>query len=171
MVQIGNRIIVGGKFTTVTAAASAGGATVTRNGIFAYNATTGVIDPTFVPNVGTKEVTEVVDAGDGTVFIGGLFANVNGAAKTGNVARINATTGAVVTTFKSPKFNAGIADMQLINNKLYVGGSLHHRRGSAPHPPGRAEPDHRRRHGHPRPDVLRHLERRLARPQALRHLR
>jgi Malectin domain len=124
LVQIGNRIIVGGKFTSVTAAASAGGATVTRNSIFAYNATTGVIDPSFVPNVGTKEVTEVVDAGDGTVFIGGLFANVNGAAKTGNVARINATTGAVVTTFKSPKFNGGIADMQLINDKLYVGGSF-----------------------------------------------
>lgn len=124
LVQIGNRIIVGGKFTSVTAAASAGGATFTRNGVFAYNATTGVIDPSFVPNVGTKEVTEVVDAGDGTIFIGGLFANVNGAAKTGNVARINATTGAVVTTFKSPKFNAGIADMQYINNKLYVGGSF-----------------------------------------------
>src|SRR4051812_3828540 len=33
MVQIGNRIIAVGKFTSVTAAASAGGATYTRNSI------------------------------------------------------------------------------------------------------------------------------------------
>ena len=68
LVQIGGRIIAVGKFTTVTPST---GTTVTRHSIFAYNATTGVIDTTFVPNVGTKEVTEVVDAGDGTVFIGG----------------------------------------------------------------------------------------------------
>ncbi len=124
MVQVGSRIIAVGKFTSVTAAASAGGATFTRNGIFAYNATTGVIDTAFVPNVGTAEVSEVIDAGDGTVFIGGAFANVNGAAQTQRVARINATTGAVVTTFKSPNPNKAINDMQLINNKLYIGGSF-----------------------------------------------
>lgn len=124
MVQIGTRIIAVGKFTSVTAAASAGGATFTRNGIFAYDATTGVIDTAFVPNVGTAEVSEVVDAGDGTVFIGGAFANVNGAASTARVARINATTGAVITTFKSPPPNKAINDMQLINNKLYIGGSF-----------------------------------------------
>ena len=99
MVQIGNRIIAVGKFTKVNVT---GGPTITRNSIFAFNATTGAIDTTFVPNVGTKEVFDVVDAGDGTVFIGGLFASVNGAAKTQKVARINATTGAVVSDLQVP---------------------------------------------------------------------
>lgn len=121
MVQIGNRIIAVGKFTKVT---PTGGSTVTRNSIVAFNATTGVLDNTFVPDVGTKEVFEVVDAGDGTVFIGGLFSKVNGAAKTQKVARINATTGAVVATFKSPNPNGQITDMQLSGGKLYIGGSF-----------------------------------------------
>jgi hypothetical protein len=123
MVQIGSRIIAVGKFTSVTAAASAGGASYTRNSIFAFNATTGVIDPTFVPNVGTKEVSEVVDAGDGTVYVGGLIATVNGV-KRSKVARIDATTGALITAFKPPTINGAVNDMQLINGRLYIGGSF-----------------------------------------------
>jgi hypothetical protein len=69
-------------------------------------------------------VSDVVDAGDGTVYIGGLFGNVNGAAKTAKVARINATTGAVVSTFKSPSPAGGISDMQLSNGRLYIGGAF-----------------------------------------------
>src|SRR4030095_7695910 len=57
MVQIGSRIIAVGKFSSVT---SSTGTTYTRNSIFAFNATTGVIDTSFVPDVGTKEVNEVV---------------------------------------------------------------------------------------------------------------
>lgn len=122
MVQVGNRVIAVGKFTSVSPAGST--STITRNSIFAFNATTGAIDNSFVPNVGTKEVFDIVDAGDGTVFIGGLFANVNGAKNTGKVARINATTGAVISTFKAPKINGEITDMQLSNGKLYVAGGF-----------------------------------------------
>lgn len=123
MVQIGNRVIAVGKFTSVTAAASAGGATYTRNSIFAFNATTGAIDQNFTPNVGTKEVTEVVDAGDGTVYIGGLIATVNGT-KRSKVARIDATTGQLVTAFKPPAISGAIRDMQLANGRLYIGGAF-----------------------------------------------
>ncbi len=121
MVKIGNRIIAVGNFTQVT---PPGGTTVTRNSIFAFNASTGALDSTFVPNVGTKEVTEVVDAGDGTVYIGGTFTSVNGTATPGHVAQLNATSGDLVTTFKAPKSNGSINDMQLVNGKLYIGGSF-----------------------------------------------
>lgn len=124
MVQVGDRVIAVGKFTSVTAAASAGGATTTRNSIFAFDAATGVIDETFIPDVGTKEVFDIVDAGDGTVYIGGLFSSVNGAANTGKVARLDAATGAVIATFKSPKPNVGVTDMHLINARLYIGGGF-----------------------------------------------
>lgn len=120
VIQVGNRMIAVGKFTNVTQ----GGVTVTRNNIFAYDATTGAVDPAFVPNVGTAEVFDVVDAGDGTVFIGGSFSSVNGAANTSRVAKINATTGAVNTTFRSPRPNVGLTDMQLSGGKLYIGGGF-----------------------------------------------
>ncbi|HSS67658.1 MAG TPA: malectin domain-containing carbohydrate-binding protein [Nocardioidaceae bacterium] len=123
MVQIGSRIIAVGKFTSVTAAASAGGATYTRNSIFAFNATTGVIDTAFAPNVGTKEVFDIVDAGDGTVYIGGLIAKVNGT-KSNKVARINATTGALISTFKAPTINGAVNDMQLSGGRLYIAGGF-----------------------------------------------
>jgi len=121
MVQVGNRIIAVGKFTQVT---PVGGSTVTRNNIFAFNATTGTLDNGFTPNVGTAEVFDIVDAGDGTVYIGGLFTSVNGTAVPGRVARINATTGALVSAFAAPRLNKGITDMQLINGRLYIGGSF-----------------------------------------------
>jgi hypothetical protein len=122
MVQVGNRIIAVGTFSRVT---PVGGATVTRNSIFAFNATTGALDNTFRPNVGTAEVAEVVDAGDGsTVYIGGRFTSVNGTAVPGRIARINATTGALVTAFNAPRISGGVTDMQLVNGRLYVGGSF-----------------------------------------------
>jgi hypothetical protein len=122
MVQVGNRIIAVGKFTRVT---PVGGATVTRNNIFAFNATTGALDTGFTPNVGTAEVFDVVDAGDGTtVYIGGQFTSVNGTAVPGRVARINATSGALVSQFAAPTLNKAITDMQLINGRLYIGGSF-----------------------------------------------
>ena len=120
MVQIGNRIIAVGNFTRVT---PTGGATVTRNRIFAFNATTGALDNTFLPAV-DNTINDIADAGDGTVYIGGNFTSVNSAARTQRVARINATTGAVVTAFQSPNPNKNVTDIQLINSRLYLGGAF-----------------------------------------------
>jgi len=119
MVQVGNRIIAVGKFTSVTW----NGTTYVRNNIFAFNATTGAVDTSFVPDVGTKEVKDIADAGDGTVYIGGLIAKVNGTSRS-KVARINATTGALVTAFKPPTINGEVSDLQLANGRLYAGGSF-----------------------------------------------
>ncbi|MCB0909249.1 MAG: PKD domain containing protein, partial [Nocardioidaceae bacterium] len=119
MVQVGNRIIAVGTFTNVTA----GGTTYPRNSIVAFNATTGAMDTTFVPDVGTKEVNDIVDAGDGTVFVGGLISSVNGTGRS-KVARIDATTGALVTAFKPPSINGQVTDMQLVNGRLYIGGAF-----------------------------------------------
>ncbi len=118
MVQVGNRIIATGTFTSVV---DKNGTAYTRKNVFAFNATTGAVDTTFVPEITGKEVTEVVDAGDGTVFIGGKFSAVNGV-KSSKVARIDAASGAVITTFKAKAINGAVNDMQLVNNKLYIGG-------------------------------------------------
>lgn len=120
VVQIGNRVIAVGNFTNVTKS----GVTYTRNGIFAFDATTGAVDQNFVPNVGTAAVYDVADAGNGNIYIAGAFANVNGVSKTRRIAMINATTGAPVTTFKSPIPDQLVSDIQLVGGRLYIAGSF-----------------------------------------------
>ena len=150
MVQVGNRIIAVGKFTSVTAAPPAAPPTPAT----ASSRSTpppGAIDTTFVPNVGTKEVSEVVDAGDGTVFIGGLFATVNGAPRPTRSRGSTRPPARSSPRSRRRRSTAAISDMQLVDNRLYIGGSLHHGRRAAAHPAGRAEPDDRRRHRDRRP--------------------
>jgi hypothetical protein len=124
MVQVDDRIIAVGSFTSVTAAASAGGETFTRNNIFAFDAETGVIDTSFVPDVGTKEVYDIADAGDGTIYIGGAFSSVNGLTMTAKIAHLKATTGTVLKKFKAPQLSGKVTDLQLANGNLYVGGKF-----------------------------------------------
>ena len=72
MAQVGNLMVVGGSFTKVTPTAGAGaGTTVTRNHLFAFNATTGALDTGFPPAV-NGEVDAIVPTPDGTgVYVGG----------------------------------------------------------------------------------------------------
>ena len=60
--QVGNRMIVAGTFTQAQNAGST--TTLTRNRILAFNATTGVIDTAFNPNV-NGEITSMVVAPGG----------------------------------------------------------------------------------------------------------
>jgi hypothetical protein len=48
IVQVGNRIVAGGQFTRVASAAAPATA-IARSNIFAFDATTGAIDPAFAP--------------------------------------------------------------------------------------------------------------------------
>ena len=48
--------------------------------------------------------------------------------------RINATTGAVVTTFKSPNPSGQVTDIQLSGGKLYIGGVVHAPSAASPVP-------------------------------------
>ena len=94
---------------TPTAGAGAGTA-VTRNYLFAFNATTGALDTGFVPSV-NGEVDSIVPTADGTgVYVGGEFTTAGGVAT--RLAEFNLTTGARVTTF-NPSLNGPINDMAL----------------------------------------------------------
>ena len=136
MVQVGGRIIAVGKFTSVTAS---NGTSYTRNSIFAFNATTGAVDTTFVPNVGTKEVSEVVDAGDGTLYIGGLIATVNGT-KANKVARIDATTGALPHHVQGAGHQRGDQRHAAGQRPALHRWLVHHGGRAAAHPAGGPEP-------------------------------
>ncbi len=122
IVQVGSRIVVGGSFTQVTPTAGAGsGTTVTRNYIFAFDATTGALDTGFVPAV-NGEVDSILPTADGTgVYVGGQFTTAGGIST--RLAEFNLTTGARVTTF-NPSLNGQISAMAMLGGRLFVAGTF-----------------------------------------------
>ncbi|MEV6284940.1 PKD domain-containing protein [Kribbella sp. NPDC051770] len=123
IVQVGNTILIGGLFNQIQAAS--GGPVLARRNLAAFDATTGAISTTFAPNP-DGEVTTILPSGDGTtVYLGGSFNTVSGASSV-STARINATTGARITTFVPPTLSGRVKDMRLVGNRLWLAGTFTH---------------------------------------------
>lgn len=126
--QIGDTVYVGGVFKNVQ---ERGSATVTpKANIFAFSASTGKLDPTFDPQLTGGGVDDIVVAPDGNLWIGGFFTKVGGKPKTQKIAKIDPTTGAVVTAFKSPNPDGRVSDLNVANNTLYIGGLFTQMKGT-----------------------------------------
>jgi hypothetical protein len=120
-VQVGNEIVVGGTFTQVK---NKGGATLTRNELFAFNAQTGVIDPNFAPSMQGGEVSTLSASPDGTaVFAGGEFSTVNGVAMK-RLVKLNLANGSIVPGFKATISGSWVEDSQVLGSDLYIGGAF-----------------------------------------------
>jgi hypothetical protein len=129
--QIGNRMFVGGNFTTVQKGASATGADkVAQPYVAAFDATSGDWISSFRPTV-DGQVKSLSALPDGTLAIGGEFAKVNGAARAG-IAVLDPSTGATVPTAwpaienrtKGGKVSVRALDQD--GTYLYVGGAFTH---------------------------------------------
>ncbi|MFS3128105.1 PKD domain-containing protein [Nocardioides sp. Bht2] len=121
--QVGNTILLGGSFDTARNDSST--TVLTRSNLLAFDATTGQISTTFVPNP-NGAVQKIVDAGDGqTVYVGGNFTSINGVSRN-RVARIRIDTGAVVTGFNAGTVSGQIRDMALKDGRLWIGGAFTH---------------------------------------------
>jgi hypothetical protein len=121
IVAVGDKIVAGGLFTQV-ATADDPATPIARSNIFAFDATTGAIDPNFAP-VMDNEVESLAVAPDGLdVFAGGRFTKVNGTAQK-SLAKLRLSDGARITQFKG-KTNARVKDMALSGGKLYIGGTF-----------------------------------------------
>ena len=119
--RAGSTMVAVGSFTSVTA--PGGGTSIPRTNIFAFDATTGAISSTFVPQVNAV-VNRVVSAGDGsTVYVAGKFSQINGQ-PVSKVVRMNVTTGQVVSSFKAPALNGQVFDLVLAGGSLYAGGAF-----------------------------------------------
>lgn len=119
--KIGNRIYVGGSFTTMKN--WQGSAQIqTRPYLFAYDVASGQIDTGFNP-VLNAPVMALAAAPDGTLIVGGQFSSVNGVTRTGMV-KLNAATGATVTAFKGNTGGGWVTDLDIANGKVYVTGSF-----------------------------------------------
>jgi len=120
--QIGTKIIAAGTFTSVSPSGSFGntGDDVVRNRIFAFDASTGAIDPAFNPNLG-GEATSLTS--DGTyVYVGGSFGSVGGNSAIKRVVKLTAA-GSVVGAFNAVP-NKVVNEVVVRGSRLYVGGAF-----------------------------------------------
>ncbi|MET0999820.1 MAG: PKD domain containing protein, partial [Marmoricola sp.] len=126
--QVGDQMVLGGSFTTARNDNSQ--TQLTRNRLLAFNANTGLISTTFLPNP-NGSITTVIPAGDGaTVYVAGSFSSIGGVART-NVARVRVSDGAVVTEFNAGSVTGQVKDLRLSNGRLWLAGAFTHVGGRA----------------------------------------
>ncbi len=120
IVQVGNVMIAGGLFTQVTDPMN--GTPYTRQNLFAFDATTGLVSQTFNPTVDGQVQQLMPGPTADTVYVAGDFTKINGKGPN-HLQLINVNTGQAVTSFKAPTTNGGIETMELLpNNRLFIGG-------------------------------------------------
>ncbi len=116
-----NTIFAGGRFRSV--ASADGSSHYTRNNLVGFSSTTGAVLP-FAPNV--DGTVWAIESRGKALYIGGNFTHVNGIARPG-LAKINAISGKVITTF-APTFSPGtITEVRMARGRLIVGGTYHGR--------------------------------------------
>jgi PKD repeat protein len=121
VVQVGDMIILGGVFSQVRPDDDP--TVMTRNNIVAFSATTGVFSTTFVPST-DGEVTSLLVAPDNkTVWAGGFFNNVNGAAAK-SLVRLKVSDGSRDTGFVPPVMDGRVKDLKLSGGRLWVSGTF-----------------------------------------------
>ncbi|WP_433725794.1 delta-60 repeat domain-containing protein [Actinoplanes sp. CA-051413] len=116
---VGDTVVVGGSFTKVQD--SARKTTYARKNIFAYGLKDGAVR-SFAPAVDAA-VYSLAAGASNTVYLGGGFKTVNGAAQRG-VARVAVSTGARITAFGA-KINWGdVRALSARGSKLYAAGTF-----------------------------------------------
>jgi PKD repeat protein len=120
---VGDRVFVGGRFTTARPAGAAAGVnTVPRSNFMAYSLSTGVLDTAFQPAF-NGQVKVVAASADGSrLYVGGDFTTVNGQPRN-RFAAFDVTTGTLVANF-APDFNHVVDAIVVTPGAVYVGGDF-----------------------------------------------
>ena len=124
ILPVGDKVIVGGSFTKIQQRKDS--PTLYRRHLFAFDARTGEIDPTFRPEP-DRPVNKLEGAGAGAVFVGGAFTKIAGHSIRG-LAKLSTATGLPVAGF-SAATDGTVADITVAGDRLYVGGVFHRIRG------------------------------------------
>ena len=129
IVQVGDMVVVGGSFTEVQQTTTS--PILTRNRVFAFNATTGAISDSFNPNP-NNTVYKVQAAADGTsVYVGGRFSSAYGVSMPSRLFKADVATGTRDSAFQPPQFTGDIRDLEVIGGRLWVAGKFTHIGGVA----------------------------------------
>ena len=118
IVQIGNRVYLGGTFTQVM---GHNGQVLTRNRLAAFDATTGVAITTWDPNASGAVYALAASPTGNVLYAGGAFTRVKGVVRQ-KVAAIDAITGAVLPWNPAP--NLGVWGIATLGNKVFLGGDF-----------------------------------------------
>lgn len=136
--QVGNTVVLGGAFSSARNDNSQ--ATLARSNLLAFNANTGQISTTFIPNP-NGVVREVLDAGDGqSVFVAGNFTSIGGVARK-NLARVRISDGSVMTGFDAGNITGQVRDIALSRGRLWIAGVFTHIKGFAQGKMATLDPD------------------------------
>lgn len=120
MAVVGDKVVVGGRFTTVQNAGSQN--QLTRRNIFAFDRDTGKVVGSFEPKIdGT--VYDVAPAKNRTVVVGGTFTTVNGKTRRA-LTRLRVSDGGRVGGFR-PRIPWGqVRDVVTKQGMIYAGGTF-----------------------------------------------
>jgi hypothetical protein len=120
--QVGNKVIAAGTFTRVSPAGTYGNTAddLVRNRIFAFDATTGAIDPSFNPDLGGA--ANSLDTDGSSIYVGGSFASVGGNTAVKRLVKLT-TAGAVVSAFNAVP-NAAVNDVVVRDSRVFIGGAF-----------------------------------------------
>ncbi|MEM9464182.1 MAG: hypothetical protein AAGA90_02360 [Actinomycetota bacterium] len=123
--QVGERIFVGGSFTTVSERPFAGATTHAQPFIAAYDLENNDFIDTWRPTF--DDAVWALDVHDGKLIVGGEFDSVNGTSREGLVA-LDPITGAIDPTFQASianvgsNFEASVRDLEVVGDEIYVVG-------------------------------------------------
>jgi hypothetical protein len=109
----GTRLYVGGEFTRVGVAV--------RNRLASFSAGTGAVDTGWKPSANGKVYALASSSGGDRVYVGGTFTALNGMSSTSYLGAVNATSGAVDSSFL-PRAGFPVATVAADSRGVYVGG-------------------------------------------------
>ncbi|HEY3239921.1 MAG TPA: hypothetical protein VGL92_10185, partial [Acidimicrobiia bacterium] len=127
ILPVGNRVYVGGNFTQVRNAGTQ--AVLTRRGLFAFDPTSGLVDPGFVADF-DGAVEALAAAPDGVhIFAGGDFGSLNGLPRR-KLAKISGTNAAPAAGF-SVSVTSQVNDIVVSGDRLILAGAFSSVNGAA----------------------------------------
>ncbi|HEV2450329.1 MAG TPA: ricin-type beta-trefoil lectin domain protein [Streptosporangiaceae bacterium] len=131
-VVVNGEVVVAGAFTQACTPAPVSFAqcpnTVPVSYIFAYDPTTGAIDPNFMPVLDQGPVLALAAGPDNTVYVGGKFTTVNGTSSPG-IAQLSVTPGQpadgqLVPGFAGQATGGAVRALAFNGGALYAGGAF-----------------------------------------------
>ena len=122
MVQVGDRMIAAGSFTSVSPAGTIGDTSddLKRNRIFAFDATSGEIDRSFNPNI--KGVVNSIDTDGTSIYVAGRFGSVGGNKKFKRIVKLT-PSGDIDKAFRAVP-NRKVNEVVVRGNRAYIGGNF-----------------------------------------------
>lgn len=118
--QIGSTMYAGGRFTQVQNPART--ITYDRQNFVAFDVNTGAVKSVPLSFDGIVQAL-VVSPDQKFLYIGGAYKTVNGVAHK-SVIKFNVATNQIDPTFNPPTANGAVADMELVNGRLIIGGTF-----------------------------------------------